>query len=221
MGRYYDENYDLLKQKLGEMVEAVQEMIEKTILALTTEDVELARAMIGKDEMIDHLEIEIDELIIKLLALQQPMAVDLRYLVAALKINNDLERMGDQAVNIAQSVLRLNEQEQGAHIVDFTRMEDVVQEMVRGCMDAFNNADVKLARAVCSRDDEVDDMNRAAIGLLAAHSRHHPEHADRCISLLLVSRNLERIGDLCTNIAEEVVFYIQGQFIKHAPVEGP
>lgn len=215
MGRYYDENYELLKQKLRQMVQGVQEMVEKTILALTTYDVELARDMVDHDEAIDHLEVEIDELVIKLLALQQPMAVDLRFLVAALKINNDLERMGDQAVNIAQGVILLNKAPQAPAIVDFAEMEKVVQEMMHGSIDAFNNADVEAARRVCQRDDEVDEMNRVIIRQLAAHSREHPEDADRAISLLLISRNLERIADLSTNIAEEVVYYIQGRFIKH------
>ena len=217
MGRYYEENYELLKQKLKRMVEAVQEMVDKTILALSTNDVELAQEVIERDEFIDHLEVEIDELVIKLLALQQPMAVDLRFLVAALKINNDLERMGDQAVNIAQNVLMLKNESERPHIVNFAEMEDVVQEMMHQSIAAFNTADVDAAYAVCERDDVVDEMNRNIIRTLASHSRTHPEDAERSISLLLISRNLERIADLSTNVAEEVVYYIQGRFIKHAP----
>lgn len=216
MGRYYDENYELLKRKLTEMVVTVQEVIEKTIVALTERDQKLAKDMIDRDESIDHLEVQIDELVIKLLALQQPMAVDLRFLVAALKINNDLERMGDQAVNIAQAVLVLARIPRHELIVDFARMEDVVRTMVRDCIGAFNSGDVGMARDVCQRDDEVDEMNRSIIKKLAVHSREHPEDAEQCISLLLVSRNLERIADLSTNIAEEVVYYIQGRFIKHS-----
>jgi phosphate transport system protein len=216
MGRYYDENYDLLKQKLHSMVDQVQTMIEQTLAALTSEDVEAARSIIAKDEEIDHLEVEIDELIIKLLALQQPMAVDLRFLIAALKINNDLERMGDQAVNIAQAVLIVHQDTPAPKIVDFTRMEEVVQEMVRGCVDAFNSGNAELASTICRRDDEVDNMNRDIIRSLGRHSRQHPEHAELCLSLLLVSRNLERIADLCTNIAEEVVYYVHGRIIKHS-----
>ncbi|PKO18052.1 phosphate transport system regulatory protein PhoU [candidate division BRC1 bacterium HGW-BRC1-1] len=218
MGRYYDENYDQLKQKLRHMVSAVQQMIGDTIRALTDDNVALAKEIIQKDEEIDHLEVEIDELVIKLLALQQPMAVDLRFLVTALKVNGDLERMGDQAVNIAQAVLMLHDKP-GGQIVDFSLMEDVVQFMVEGCINAFDSADTALAQVICDRDDEVDEMNRSIIHQLAVYAREHPDHADRCISLLLVSRNLERIADLSTNIAEDVVYYIQGRFIKHSGKE--
>ena len=115
MGRYYDENYQLLKQKLGEMAAMVQDVISNTIEALSNKDSQLAQKMVEVDERIDRMEVEIDELVLKLLALQQPMAIDLRYLITALKINNDLERMGDQAVNIAQGVLRLDPTHRDAH----------------------------------------------------------------------------------------------------------
>ena len=218
MGRYYDENYDLLRQKLREMLAKVQEMITRTVAALTNQDAAAARDLITMDESVDHLEVEIDELIIKLLALQQPMAVDLRFLVTALKVNNDLERMGDQAVNIAETVIRLYEKgEQGTPIIDLTTMEQAVLRMMHESIEAFNNADADTARSVLKQDDAVDEMHHSIARHLADHALKHPEDADRCISLLLVSRNLERIADLSTNIAEDVVYYTQGRFIKHAP----
>ncbi|MBX7245721.1 MAG: phosphate signaling complex protein PhoU [Candidatus Sumerlaeaceae bacterium] len=221
MGRYFDENYDLLKQKLGRMAADVNDVIGKTFEALTRGDITSAGEVIKTDDTIDHSEVEIDELVLKLMALQQPMAIDLRFLVTALKINNDLERMGDQAVNIAHGIIILNQKKQSEYLIDFTRMESVVQEMVRDCIEAFTTGNVELARRVCDRDDEVDEMNRSFIRRLVDHVRTHPEDADRCISLVLITRNLERIGDLCTNIAEDVVYYIEGRIIKHHNADQP
>jgi phosphate transport system protein len=216
MGRYYEENYDLLKQKITRMCSHVQSVIARTIESLTSGNVELARAMILEDEEIDRTEVEIDELVLKLLALQAPMAIDLRFIITALKINNDLERMGDQAVNIAQAVVILDAHggaRQG--LIDFTHMEDVVLSMVRDSIDSFTKGDAALARSLLARDDEVDGLNRTTIKKLGDHLRDHPDDASRCMSLLLVSRNLERIADLSTNIAEDVVYYIEGKIIKH------
>lgn len=215
MPRYYDTNYELLKEKLGRMVAQVKFMITSAITALGDNDASLAQDMVVADEAVDHLEVEIDELVIKLLALQQPMATDLRFLVTALKVNNDLERMGDQAVNIAELVLRMNEHKQDSGLVDFTQMEKAVSEMVDDCLEAFLDGNVQIALAVRTRDDQVDELNSNIIAFLGEHMRTHPEDADRCISLLLVSRNLERIADLSTNIAEDVVYYVDGQIIKH------
>lgn len=215
MGRYYDENYQLLKDKLGGMASMVREVISRTIEALSTKNPELARRMVEEDEKIDKMEVEIDELVLKLLALQQPMAIDLRYLITALKINNDLERMGDQAVNIAEGVLHLDPTQRD-YLIDFSHMEDAVLGMVRDAIDSFTTGNVEMARSVLTRDDEVDEMNRGIIKQLSKHLRETPEHADRCLTLLLITRNLERIGDLSTNIAEDVVYYIEGKIIKHS-----
>ncbi len=218
MGRYFEENYQLLKQKLDQMTGLVQYVISKTVEALTTHNAELAQQVVEEDEKIDRLEIEIDELVLKLLALQQPMAIDLRFLITALKITNDLERMGDQATNIAQGVIMMSEMEPPPplDLIDFTKMEVVVLEMVRKSIESFTKGDVEMAREVVRRDDEVDDMNRVIIKRLATHLKRHPENADLCMSLLLITRNLERIGDLSTNIAEDAVYYIEGKIIKHA-----
>ncbi len=218
MGRYFEENYQLLKQKLDQMTGLVQYVISKTVEALTTHNAELAQQVVEEDEKIDRLEIEIDELVLKLLALQQPMAIDLRFLITALKITNDLERMGDQATNIAQGVIMMSEMEPPPplDLIDFTKMEAVVLEMVRKSIESFTKGDVEMAREVVRRDDEVDDMNRVIIKRLATHLKRHPENADLCMSLLLITRNLERIGDLSTNIAEDAVYYIEGKIIKHA-----
>lgn len=218
MGRYFEENYQLLKEKLSQMSTLVHTLFNQAVDTLTQCDSEAAARIISEDEQIDRLEVEIDELILKLLALQQPMAIDLRFLITALKITNDLERMGDQITNIAQGVLILSKVGEchAAHaLVDFSPMLTAVQTMVRQCIEAFHNGDVDLAAQVLKGDDAVDDMNRVTISRLVDHLRSHPEDADRCVSMLLITRNLERIGDLSTNIAEDVVYYIEGKIIKH------
>lgn len=218
MGRYFEENYQLLKQKLDQMAELVEHVISNTVQALTARDADLAKGMVEEDEKIDRLEVEIDELILKLLALQQPMAIDLRFLITALKITNDLERMGDQATNIAQGVVLLDsiQSPTTVELIDFSSIKESVLGMVRDCIRAFTSGDVDLARSILRRDDEVDEMNRSIIRSLASHLKTHPEDADRCMALLLITRNLERIGDLSTNVAEDVVYYIEGKIIKHA-----
>ena len=220
MGRYFEENYSMLKHKLVEMGGLVQQVVSSSIKALSTSDLDLARETIQDDEHVDRLEVEIDELVLKLLALQQPMAIDLRFLITALKINNDLERMGDQATNIAQNVILLKsvdlKQIDTHH--DFESMEQSVMEMVQKTIDAFTSGDVELARGVIAQDDEVDNLNTRIIDKLVKHLRTNPSDADSCIALLLITRNLERIGDLCTNIAEDVIYYIEGKIVKHTHV---
>ncbi len=216
MTRYSDISYELLNEKLNAMASRVQEVIKNTIDALVLNDPSLAKEMIQADEEIDRAELEIDELVINLLALRQPMATDLRFIITALKLNNELERMGDQATNIAQGVLLLQSEPDANQVVDLGPMEDVVQEMVRGCLDAYTQRNSDLARAVCKKDEVVDQMNSDIIAKLASFAQANPQHANRCISLVLITRNLERIGDLCTNIAEDVVYYIEGRSIKHA-----
>ncbi len=218
MGRYFEENYSMLKHKLLEMGALVQQVVSSSIEALNTGSADIARATIEDDERVDRLEVEIDELVLKLLALQQPMAIDLRFLITALKINNDLERMGDQAVNIAENVLIISgphHQDRMNTFVNFQKMEDVVQQMVQETFDAFTSGDVNLARTVIERDDTVDNLNKIIIEKLVDHLRHNAEDADACVAFLLITRNLERIGDLCTNIAEDVIYYVEGKVVKH------
>lgn len=218
MGRYFEENYSMLKHKLVEMGALVQQVVSTSIEALNTGSAEIARATIEDDERVDRLEVEIDELVLKLLALQQPMAIDLRFLITALKINNDLERMGDQAVNIAENVLIIStpdHQDRMNTFVNFQKMEDIVQQMVQETFDAFTSGDVNLARTVIERDDTVDNLNKIIIEKLVDHLRHNAEDADACVAFLLITRNLERIGDLCTNIAEDVIYYVEGKVVKH------
>lgn len=219
MGRYFEENYSMLKHKMVEMGALVQQIVNTAFDALNTGDAEIARATVAEDERVDRLEIEIDELVLKLLALQQPMAIDLRFLITALKINNDLERMGDQAVNVAENVLLLStpdHQQRMNTFEDFQKMEEMVKLMVQETFDAFTSGNSELARTVIERDDTVDDLNKRIIGKLVNHLRMNADDADACVALLLITRNLERIGDLCTNIAEDVIYYVEGKIIKHS-----
>jgi phosphate transport system protein len=219
MGRYFEENYSMLKHKMVEMGVLVQQIVANAVDCLQTGDLEKARATVQDDERVDRLEVEIDELVLKLLALQQPMAIDLRFLITALKINNDLERMGDQAVNVAENILLLkttDHQEKMNTFEDFQKMEEVVLQMVQETFDSFTSGDVALARTVIERDDAVDDLNKKIIGKLVSHLRTNAADADACVAFLLITRNLERIGDLCTNIAEDVIYYVEGKIIKHA-----
>ncbi len=218
MGRYFEENYSMLKHKLVEMGGLVQQVVSSAIRALSTCNTDLARETVQDDERVDRLEVEIDELVLKLLALQQPMAIDLRFLITALKINNDLERMGDQGVNIAENVLLLKsaDLDKMDTFKNFEEMERAVLVMVQETIDSFTSGNVALARAVIERDDVVDALNTKIIGKLVGHLRENAEDADACVALLLITRNLERIGDLCTNIAEDVIYYIEGKVVKHA-----
>lgn len=217
MGRYFDENYELLRTRLEVMAGRVASSVSDAVDALSRADLGLAERVVAEDEKIDFLEVEIDELALKLFALQQPMAIDLRLLVTALKVNNDLERMGDQAVNIAQGLLVLRSAPEPGYMADFARMTSIVHAMARDAIHAFLNGDVALAKDVVRRDDEVDAMNRSLIKRLVEQAKNDPSAADACISLVLITRNIERIGDLSTNIAEDVVYYIEGKFVKHSP----
>lgn len=209
----------MLKHKLVEMGELVQRIVSDSITAFNTNDIELATATIEQDEHADNLEVEIDELVLKLLALQQPMAIDLRFLITALKINNDLERMGDQGVNVCQNTMLLKSTDHQKKIdtfQNFKSMEEIVQIMVQEIIDAITKGDVELARTVIRRDDAVDELNHEIIGKLVSHLRENADDADACVALLLITRNLERIGDLCTNIAEDVIYYVEGKIVKHS-----
>lgn len=211
----------MLKHRLVEMGGLVQHVVSSAITAFNTNNEELARETVQDDERVDRLEVEIDELVLKLLALQQPMAIDLRFLITALKINNDLERMGDQGVNVAENTMLLKSSEHQKKMntfQNFNDMEQMVLKMVQETIDAFTSGDVELARKVIESDDEVDSLNRKIIGKLVSHLRENADDADACVALLLITRNLERIGDLCTNIAEDVIYYVEGKIVKHAHV---
>ena len=215
MERHFDEELKLLKNKLLEMAGAVEQAIYQSVKGLVNREEKLAHDVIQNDRKINDLEIEIEDLCLKLLALHQPMAVDLRFIAAAMKINNDLERMGDQAVNIAERASDLLSKPPLKPLVDIPRMADLTQKMVKDSIDAFVNSDAAMAQEICRRDDAVDDLNDQVFRELLTTMLANSANIERAVDLILVARHLERIADHATNIAEEVIYIVEGKVIKH------
>ncbi len=215
MERHFDEELKELKERLLRMASLAEESIVKAVKALVDRDKELAEDVIGSDDAINFLEIEVDELCLKLLAIRQPIATDLRFITSALKIITDLERIGDLSVNIAERALDLMEQPLLKPLIDIPRMAQLAQKMVKDSLDAFVNRDPELAREVCRRDDEVDQLNHQIFRELLTYMIQDPKAITRSVDLILVGRHLERIADHATNIGEDVVYLVKGKTIKH------
>jgi phosphate transport system protein len=215
MERHFERELDSLKTMLMKMASMAEENFHNAIRSLTEHNRPLADQVIENDQRVDALELEIDNAVVDILALQKPVASDLRMIVAALKINNDLERISDHAVNIAQSARTLIESSKVTTYLDIPRMSDITRWMLRDALDSFLHLEPEKARAVLTRDDEIDDINRSnarqVIGWI--QEKHLP--VEDGLDLIRISRNLERIGDLSTNIAEEVVFLTQARVVKH------
>lgn len=215
MHRHFHEQLRDLKETLFRMASAVEASIARAIDALVERDNALADEVIKMDDHINNFEIQIDDQCLKLLALQQPMAVDLRFITSAMKINNDLERIGDHSVNIAERAKILNEQELLKPLIDIPRMAQIAQSMVKDSLDSFINGDVEKALAVCARDDAVDQLDDQIFRELLTYMLNDTKTISKALHLILISKNLERIADLATNIAEEVIFIYKAQIIKH------
>jgi phosphate transport system protein len=213
--RHFDQDLQALKEELLEMGGRAEAIIQKSVEALKRRDPALAEEVFTDDRAIDRLEIDVDERCVSLLALRQPMAVDLRFITAALKICNDLERVGDHAVNIAQSARRLAGEPPLKPLVDIPRMAELAASMLREALDAFVRRDGPTARRLVRRDDEVDNLNRQVFRELISYMVEDTHTITRSMELILVARNLERVADLATNIAEEVVFITEARIIKH------
>ena len=191
-------------------------MIGRAIEALVQRNESTAKEVSSIEDKVNHLEIEIEEETLRLFAVRQPAARDLRLLTAILKINNDLERIADQACNISETVIYLlQEPPFKAPLIDIPKMAVLSQKMVQDSIDAFVNHDPALARSVCEHDDEVDWLNDQIFRVLLTHMMENPKSITRAVDLILVSRNLERIADHATNIAEDVIFIEEGKNIKH------
>jgi phosphate transport system protein len=213
--RHFVEDLELQKTKLLEMGSLVEAAIQRSISAVTQKDRGAAEQVFVSEARINAIEIEIDEFAINLLALQQPMAADLRLIVAALKINTDLERMGDLAVNIAQRALSLMEGPVVKAMIDIPHIAGLVQSMVRKALDAFVHRDADLARSVLASDDAVDNMRTACYHELVSFMEQDTQNIQQALALLSVTRNLERIADHSTNIAEDVLFLVKGVDVRH------
>jgi phosphate transport system protein len=204
-----------LKKRILSLGAMVEERVRMAIKAIQTRDDNLGRKIIDADREIDEIEVEIEEECLKVLALHQPVAVDLRFITAVIKINNDLERIGDQAVNIAERVVSIASRPPVTIPFDYKLMAEKTEAMLRESLDALVNLDADLAHKVCLKDDEVDDINREIYDKVKEAIRSHPDRVGYMINLLLVSRHLERIADLTTNIAEEVIYLIEGEISRH------
>ena len=216
MERQLDYDLDRIKQILLKMAGIVEGMVAQATQALVERDAVLCQKVIDTDSEVDRIEIEIDEACHSVLVRRQPAAIDLRYLVAVMKINSDLERIGDSAVNIAQSVVQLNDQPPLKPYIDLPHLSGLVQAMVRKSLDAFVRRDTELATEVCQSDDAVDGLYKQIFRELLTYMIEDPKTVSRALHLLLLSRNLERIADHATNIAEDVIYYVEGRDVRHS-----
>jgi phosphate transport system protein len=220
MTKHLQHDLDDLKKDILTMGSMVEDATNKAIGSLVQRRPELADEVLAGDESIDRKELAIEDKCLKMLALHQPVAGDLRFIVGCIKVNNDLERMGDHAQNIAERASFLATHPPIAVQIDFQRMVSKVKSMVTRSLDALVTLDSKLARSVCREDDEVDAYNRQMFDELQSLMRRDPNTIERAVHTLSVVRHLERIADLATNIAEDVVFMVEGETIRHQPAQG-
>ncbi|MFM2126298.1 MAG: hypothetical protein RL328_2749 [Acidobacteriota bacterium] len=219
--RHFAEELEELKQALLEMGALVESSIHTSVQALTEKDDRLARRVIEDEALINKMELDLDARVTRLLALNQPVAGDLRLLVMCLKINTDLERMGDLAVSVAERAISLNKLNAplGQPQAEMPRMAAIVEDMLHRTLDAFVKGDVELARAIFRTDDEVDALRDTVYKALIATMRNQPELVDAAVHLMFVARSLERIADHATNIAEDVIYMVRGVDVRHHAAE--
>jgi phosphate transport system protein len=215
MQRHFHEELESLKQTLLAMGGLVEEQIRQVMRALVERDDALAQSVVERDQQVNAYDLEVDETCVNLLALHQPAAGDLRFITTAMKIVTDLERMGDQAVNIAQRVLELNQEPQLKPYIDLPRMAEKAQRMVKESLDAFVARDTELARRVCAEDAEVDALKEQIFRELLTFMMEDPRTIPRAIRLILISRFLERLADHATNIAEMVIYLVDAKMVRH------
>ncbi len=213
--RHFIEELERLRGQLLEMGGLVETAVRQSIRALTGRDPAPARQVLADEARINRMQIEIDDSAVRLIALHQPMAGDLRLLTAAIKINSDLERMGDLAVNIAERSLSLMKQAPVKPLIDMPKLADLTESMVHKSLDSFVRKDAAMAREVLTSDDAVDELRDTIYQELIGFMERDPTTISRSLDLLFVARNLERIADHATNIAEDVVFLVQGVDVRH------
>jgi phosphate transport system protein len=221
MHRHFLQDLEALKTTLIRMSSVAEKSIAEAIKALLERNPELARRVINEDEVINRLEMEIDDRVVDILALQQPVASDLRLILAAQKINNDLERIGDHAVNVAESALQYAARPAIGGGKDLAQMGHITKLMLREAIDSFIHSDADMARSVLKNDDIIDDMNRKIVNEMAEMMQKDQTAINQALDLIRVSRNLERVADLATNIAEEVIFFAEAHVVKHHQMDRP
>jgi phosphate transport system protein len=215
MAKHFFRELEKIKKRILSLGAMVEERVHMAIKALETRDGDAAKKIIISDHEIDEMEVEIEEECLKILALYQPVAIDLRFLAAVIKINNDLERIADEAVNIARRVSIIAKREKIDISFDYSLMAGKAEYMLKKSLDALVNLDIDLAFKVCTLDDEVDEMLREAYDRIKQAIGEYPDRVGYLINLLLISRHLERIADHGTNIAEEVIYLIEGEIVRH------
>lgn len=216
MERHFQRELDKLKRMVLSLGTMAEEAVRLSVKALQTREIKLAKKVIDADGEIDAKEVEIEEECLKILALYQPVAIDLRIISAMIKINNDLERVGDEAVNIAERCIVMAKQPPVDIRVEYSIMVEKTESMLKNSLDAIVNLDTDLAYKVCLADDEIDDINRSIYDKVKEAIRHNPERVGYLINFLLVSRHVERIADHATNIAEEVIYIVEGTIHRHS-----
>ena len=219
MNKHLSRDMSMIERHILEIGGLVEVSIQKAIASLANLRPELAQEVIDLDQVIDDMEVEIEEDCLKLLALHQPVATDLRFIVASIKVNSTLERMGDLACNIARSSIRLSEMPNPSRRPELTSMAEQVRSMVGDCLKSLINLDADLARAVIARDDVIDAANEQNIRELTDNLVANPHNSVQNIELMMSSRHLERIADQATNIAEDVVFMVEGDIIRHQHIK--
>jgi len=215
MHRRFEEELEELRTKLLQMATLAEASVSNAMAALVEADAATAQRVIDGDREINQFEVEIDSFCIELLARRQPMAGDLRFIASAMKINNDLERIGDHGVNIAERTIELLKEPMIKPLIDLPKLSAIAREMVKNSLDGFVQHDVDLALTVCRRDDEVDHLNNQIIHELVSFMTRDSRVIVRALSLIMISKNLERVADLATNIAEEVIYILEARTIKH------
>jgi phosphate transport system protein len=215
MERHFERDLEELKQRLLWMASLAERAVHQALQSVFEKDEALANRVLEEERAVNDMQIEIDSRVMELAALQQPMAVDLRFIFSASRINNDLERIGDQAVNIAQSSLRILRHPQVKPYVDLPRMGELAEGMVRDSLNALVQRDAELAKSVLTRDDEVDHLRDQIFRELLTYMMENSAFIFPAFELVLVTKNLERIGDHATNIAEDVIYMVAGKDVRH------
>jgi phosphate transport system protein len=213
--RHFEEELDQLKVRLLEMGGLSEDRVQTAVQSLVTRDLSMVARVLGGDGPINQLHIEIDNRCFTLLALHQPMAVDLRAIVSAVKINTDLERVGDLAINIAEAATRYLKHPPVKELIDIPRMATIAQAMLRDSLDAFVRRDIAMAEAVLDEDDALDALKTQVFRELLTYMLSDPSKIEPALDLILISRHLERIGDHATNIAEDVIFMVTARDVRH------
>jgi phosphate transport system protein len=215
MTLHFRREIDRLKKLILALGAIVEETVQKSVRSFEERNVPVAKSIIENDSLIDQKEVEVEEECLKILALHQPVAIDLRYVIAVLKINNDLERVGDLAVHIAERTLALAHTRINRHYINFDMMANMTRDMLKKSLDALINLDTRMAREICTMDDRIDEVHEQTFNKIEKLINENPQEAPVILHYLSVSRYLERIADLATNIAEDLVYLVEGRIARH------